>query len=132
MELNRKVIALYGRFSAGERERLVREIAKKKGIVARDLTRRSDVLVIGALATPLIDAGALATRLRAARARNVPVLGEDAFARERAGDASPDAATLPLSTALGSYVADARTPTFSLRSTWLRFKLITADSRMPA
>jgi len=69
--------------------------------VARDLTRRSDVLVVGALATPLIDAGALATRLRAARARNVPVLGEDAFARELAGDASPDAATLPLSTALG-------------------------------
>ncbi len=104
MEINRKAIALYGRFSPGERERLQREIAKRRGVVARDLTRRSDLLVIGALATPLIDCGALSTRLRSARERKIPVLSEHAFAALLAGDASPDAATLPLATVLAPTV----------------------------
>jgi tetratricopeptide (TPR) repeat protein len=99
MQLRDRRVALYGRFSPGERERLARAIEAAGGEVARDLTRRSDVLVVGALATPLIDSGALSARLAAARERAVPVLGERAFAAELAGEARP-APTLPITTAL--------------------------------
>lgn len=101
MEVRDRAIALYGRFSHGVRERLARAIAGAGGSVARDLTRRSDVLVVGALATTLVDGGALSARLEAARARGVPVLGERAFAAALSGEAAPTPATLPLSTALG-------------------------------
>jgi hypothetical protein len=100
MDVRERAIALYGRFSHGERERLAAEICRQGGLVARDLTRRSDVLVVGALATTLIDNGALADRIRAARARDVPVLSERAFAAALAGEAPGPAPTLPLATAL--------------------------------
>lgn len=99
MDVRDRAIALYGRFTAGERERLAVEIERRGGLVARDLTRRSDVFVVGALATALIDSGALSERIAAARARGVPVLGERAFAAALAGEAVPPA-TLPLATAL--------------------------------
>jgi tetratricopeptide (TPR) repeat protein len=57
------------------------------------------VLVIGALATILVDSGALSVRLSAAHDRGVPVLGERAFAAALAGEAA-EPATLPLATAL--------------------------------
>ena len=66
MDVRDRAIALYGRFSHGERERLAAETCRLGGLVARDLTRRSDVLVVGSLATPLIDNGALADRIRSA------------------------------------------------------------------
>jgi tetratricopeptide (TPR) repeat protein len=100
MELRDRAIALYGRFQAGERERLVRAICEGGGTVARDLTRRSDLLVVGALATPLIDSGALIARLHAARDRGVPVMGERRFAAALAGGAPGAAPTAPLATAL--------------------------------
>jgi tetratricopeptide (TPR) repeat protein len=100
MDVRDRAIALYGRFSHKARERLQRDIVRGGGQVARDLTRRSDALVIGALAAPLIDTGALTARLRAARERGVPVLGERAFAAAVAGRKAKDAPTLPLSTAL--------------------------------
>jgi len=59
MDLFRRSVALYGRFSQGRREQLQREIIARSGFVARDLTRRSDLLVVGALATTLIDRGIL-------------------------------------------------------------------------
>ena len=99
MQLRDRRVALYGRFSPGERERLARAIEAAGGEVARDLTRRSDALVVGALAATLIDSGALPARLAAARERGVPVLGERAFVAELAGEAS-SAATVPLATAL--------------------------------
>lgn len=99
MELRDRAVALYGRFSPGERDRLQRHIVNAGGAVARDLTRRSDVLVVGALATALVDNGALAARLATAQARGVPVLGERAFAAALSG-ATAEPATLPLSTAL--------------------------------
>jgi tetratricopeptide (TPR) repeat protein len=99
MDLTRRSVALYGRFSAGQRERLLHEIARREGVVARDLTGRSDLLVIGALATALIDCGSLGERLRSAKRRRVPVLGERSFVSALAGDKS-DEATLPLATAL--------------------------------
>jgi tetratricopeptide (TPR) repeat protein len=95
-----RAIALYGRFSQGVRERLARDIEAAGGQVARDLTRRSDALVVGALATVLIDSGALGARLATARERGVPVLSERAFAAALAGAPPRPAATLPLATAL--------------------------------
>ena len=98
MDLFRRSVALYGRFSQGRREQLQREIIARSGFVARDLTRRSDLLVVGALATTLIDRGILVSRLEQARARGIPVFGERTFGRILEDDA-PDA-TLPLATAL--------------------------------
>lgn len=98
MNLRDRSVALYGRFSTGQRERLRREIVKRGGSVVRDLMRRSDVLVVGALATALIDTGTLSTRIAAARARNIPVQGERAFAASLDGEPAPS--TLPLATAL--------------------------------
>jgi tetratricopeptide (TPR) repeat protein len=100
MDVRDGAIALYGRFSAGARERLAAEIERRGGLVARDLTQRSDRLVVGSLATALIDSGALAQRIHAARARSVPVMGERAFAAALAGGPARAAATLPLATAL--------------------------------
>jgi tetratricopeptide (TPR) repeat protein len=101
MDLRDRAVALYGRFSPGVRERLVARIARAGGHVARDLTRRSHVFVVGALATTLIDSGALGARLRSAAERGVPVKGERAFAvalaQERSSASPP---TLPLATAL--------------------------------
>src|SRR5580704_11047833 len=99
MRLRGRSVALYGRFSPGARERLAGQITRAGGLVARDLTRRSDLLVIGSLAGALIDRGVLGARLKTARERGVPVLGERAFTAELAGEDAL-AATLPLATAL--------------------------------
>src|SRR5690348_10364012 len=99
MDLGRRSVALYGRFTAGVRERLQRAIMERGGLVARDLTGRSDFLVVGALATALIDFGSLGKRLGAAAQRNVPVYGERGFASALAGELV-EHATLPLSTVL--------------------------------
>src|SRR4029077_2868643 len=80
MDLYRRSVALYGRFSPGQRDRLGREITQRGGFVARDLTRRSDVLVIGASSTALIHTGSLFTRVRTANTRQMPVWGERSFA----------------------------------------------------
>jgi tetratricopeptide (TPR) repeat protein len=101
MELAGRTVALYGRFSAGVRERLAGAVTQAGGEVARDLMLSGDVLVVGGLATALIDSGALPARLAAARGRGVPVYGERAFAAALAGEAPEVAATLPLATALG-------------------------------
>jgi tetratricopeptide (TPR) repeat protein len=100
MDLKGRSVALYGRFSPGVRDRMQRQIVRAGGAVARDLTRGSDRLVIGAQATTLIDSGALSTRLAAAKARGVPVLGERAFAVALAGDEARTTSMLPLATAL--------------------------------
>jgi tetratricopeptide (TPR) repeat protein len=100
MDLEGRSVALYGRFSPGVRDRMQRQIVRGGGAVARDLTRRSDRLVIGAQATTLVDGGALTARLAAARARGVPVQGERAFAAALAGGEAGAASMLPLATAL--------------------------------
>jgi len=99
MQLGDRVVALYGRFQPGGRDRLQRAVLRAGGTVARDLTQRTDILVVGGLAAALVDNGALGRRLAAARARQVPVLGERAFAAALARKA-PEPATLPLSSAL--------------------------------
>ena len=101
MELKGRSVALYGRFLPGQRERLHREIVQAGGVVARDMTDRSDLLVVGGLATALVDSGVLVTRLLAARLRRLPVIGERGLAATLAGKSS-ERATLPLSTVLSN------------------------------
>jgi tetratricopeptide (TPR) repeat protein len=103
MDLSDRAVALYGRFSPGVREALAQTIAQAGGTVARDLTRRSDVLVVGAQATALIDSGALSARLSAAAERGVTVRGERAFARELAGETGSGVPTLPLAPILAQH-----------------------------
>ncbi len=95
MELRGKSAALYGRFSPGGRDRIAGAIARAGGAVARDLTRRSHFLVVGAQASTLIPGGHLATRLAAARARGLPVFSERLLSEVLRGEA-PTPATLPL------------------------------------
>jgi len=59
------------------------------------------MLVVGELASALIDSGALASRLEAAHSLGAPVVSERAFIRTLTGQ-SGAVATLPLITALGS------------------------------
>ena len=99
MDLQGRVVALYGRFSPGARDRLQKQVVLAGGTVARDLTRRSGAFVVGSLATALIDSGALGSRLRVARERGVPIRSERAFTDALVGR-TEDATTLPLSTAL--------------------------------
>jgi tetratricopeptide (TPR) repeat protein len=99
MLLRGRAFALYGRFTPGVRDRLAAAIVRAGGQVVRDLTRRSDALVVGGLAAALIDGGALGVRIAAARERGAPVLGERAFEATLAGEA-PTPATLLLATAL--------------------------------
>ena len=101
MNLSGKSVALYGRFSPGVREKLRREILARSGVVARDLTRRTDLFVVGALALSLIDSGTLERRLGEAKSRQLPVLGERRFADIIAGE-QPEQATLSLATMLAS------------------------------
>ncbi len=99
MQLRGRSVALYGRFSGGQRDELQRRVVRARGSATRDLTRRSDVLVVGAEAARLAESGALQERLARAKALGVPVLGERSFARTLDG-AAPEPATLPLATAL--------------------------------
>lgn len=100
MELSGRAVALYGRFSPGARDRLQHEILRRGGAVTRDLTRSSNLLVIGDLAASMIDSGALDKRLAAAAVRSVPVCGERSFATDLEGGGLAQTATLPLATAL--------------------------------
>jgi hypothetical protein len=100
MDLADRAVALYGRFSPSVRDRMLAEIVRRGGTVSRDLTRRSDRLVVGALASALIDSGALGVRLHAAHVRGLPVRGERAFAAELAGEDIARDSALPLTTGL--------------------------------
>jgi tetratricopeptide (TPR) repeat protein len=99
MQLRGRSVALYGRFSSGQRDELRRRVARAHGSVTRDLTRRSDLLVIGAEAARLVASGALQDRLGRAKQLGVPVLGERSFGRSLDSE-TPEPATLPLATAL--------------------------------
>lgn len=101
MQLRGRSFALYGRFTPGVRDRLAKQIGEAGGCVARDLTRRSDVLVVGARAEALIDGGSLGARIGSAKGRGASVRSEQAFLAELAGEAAPPA-TLPLAAALAS------------------------------
>ncbi len=100
MDLRHKSVAIYGRCTAGMRERFAAEIARRGGVVARDLTRQSDIFVVGALAFPLVDAGHLTARLASARKRRVPVFAERAFDEALRGVAG-ETPSLPLASIQG-------------------------------
>lgn len=99
MDLKSRSVTLYGRFTAGNRERLRTEVLRRGGTVSRDFTRRSDVLVVGGLATALIECGALASRIKAAKMRGAPVIGERAFGAALAGEPPRGVPTLGIATA---------------------------------
>ncbi len=99
MQLRGRSVALYGRFSGGRRDELQRRVVRARGSATRDLTRRSDLLVVGAEAVRLVENGHLQARLERARSHGVPVLGERSFAGALEGE-TPEPATLPLSTAM--------------------------------
>jgi tetratricopeptide (TPR) repeat protein len=99
MELRARTFALYGRFTPGVRDHLAQEITGRTGRVLRDLTRRADILVIGARADSMIDNGALPARLAEARRRGKAIFSEAAFRRALAGS-TPDPLGFPLATAL--------------------------------
>jgi hypothetical protein len=58
------------------------------------------VLVVGSLAAPLIDGGALGKRLQMAGERGLPVFAERVFAAELAGEPAEAKGTMPLATAV--------------------------------
>lgn len=105
MELRGKSAALYGRFSPGGRERIAGAIARAGGAVARDLTRRSHFLVIGAMAAPLIPGGHLTARLAGARGRGLPVFSER-FLNETLNGRPATPATLPLANLQTNFTTD--------------------------
>ena len=107
MELQNRTVALYGRFSPGVRDALALKIEAAGGRVVRDLTRRADLLVIGARADSLIESGALPARLQAARNHRRSIFGERAFQAVISAEPSPLDATLPLAAALHQSGADA-------------------------
>ena len=112
MQLRGRSVALYGRFSSGQRDELQRRVQSARGHVTRDFTRRSDLLVVGAEAARLAESGALQQRIAAAKARAVPVLGERSFTAVLDGE-EPEPATLPLVTAMAGGFPLHATPTRS-------------------
>lgn len=101
---------MFGRFSPGVREQLFASIVDRGGAVARDLTRGSDILVVGARALGLVESGALAKRLSEVKRRGLPAFGERSFrARLVARDGAVSVAgapSYPLATALAQLQLD--------------------------
>lgn len=72
-------IALYGRFVRRSRGAVAAAVAAVGGATARDLTRDSTMLAVGAGAVGSLRSGRLRPRLALARERGVPVHGEERF-----------------------------------------------------
>lgn len=79
MDLTAKSIALYGRFLIHGRKATAHAIAMVGGRIEKDLTRQSDILVIGQGANNLISSGWLSRRIEAASQREIPVYSENRF-----------------------------------------------------
>ncbi len=91
MDLAGQHVATYGRLLEITWSDLERALSERGGRVSRDLTRGSDLMVVGRGATNLIANGRLGERLQAAAARRLPVVAEARFVRLLEG--RPDAAT---------------------------------------
>jgi tetratricopeptide (TPR) repeat protein len=100
MELRSRIVALYGRFSPGQRDELANAIAERGGRVIRDLTQRGDILVVGSRADSLIASGALPARLEIARRKGKAIFSEEGFSASLADAIAGEAPTLALATAL--------------------------------
>ena len=79
MEFQGARVALYGRFLTHSGGHAVSELSKLGGIAERDLTRRTDLLVVGLGALCLVPSGHLLQKLRRAENLKVPVIGETRF-----------------------------------------------------
>ena len=81
MDLAGKSVALYGRMVEQPRFAIENTILGASGLVQRDLTRKSDFLVIGGGARNLIPSGRLLQRIRSAEKQGIPVSSERRFWR---------------------------------------------------
>lgn len=91
-------VALYGRFLTAPRAAYLAAVSAAGGRISRDLTRGTDLFVVGLGAGAMAAKGALDERLAAARARHIPIYGEERLRARLSGETV--AAHLPLSTAL--------------------------------
>ncbi len=71
-----KRVALYGSFLERSRAQACAELEKRGSSVERDLTRRTDVFVVGRGALAFVPGGHLQEKLNAATAQSIPILGE--------------------------------------------------------
>lgn len=99
MDLGGKTVALYGRFLSARRDDIAALVVAGHGVVARDLTLRTHVFVVGVGAATLLESGHLQARLAAARDRKVRVYGERGF-RDALAGVSADKPTYPLAAVL--------------------------------
>lgn len=76
MDLSGRRIALYGRMLDRPRAQAAALIARRGGTVERDLTRRTQLLVVGRGSLGLIPSGQLGRQLDRAAAQGTPVIGE--------------------------------------------------------
>ncbi len=81
MDLAGKSVALYGRMVDQPRVALEKAILGASGRVERDLTRKSNFLVIGGGARNLIPSGRLLQRIWSAESQGIPVASERRFWR---------------------------------------------------
>lgn len=87
-------VALYGRFRMVSRPALAARLEAAGGAIARDLTRASGALVVGAGSLNLVPGGQLDDRLARAAARGVPIHGERRFLALLDGE-PPERTTVP-------------------------------------
>ena len=76
MDFSGARIALYGRFLQLPREDAVRQILERGGVAERDLTRRTNLLVIGFGSRNLIPSGHLSRKTRQATQQGAKAIGE--------------------------------------------------------
>ena len=95
MDLYGLPVALYGKFLTRPRADFVAAIEARGGVITRDLTRRSRVLVVGHGAVAAIEDGRLEARLVDAMLRDLPFCGETSF-WSRLHGVEPEPPTYPI------------------------------------
>lgn len=97
-------IALYGKLQTRPRAEFIAAIEARGGTITRDLTRRSQMLVVGHGAVSAIADGRLQTRLFEAMMRELPFCGEAVFWETLHG-IEPDPPTYPIAR-IGADIGD--------------------------
>ncbi len=91
MQGAREKVALFGRFRLMPKPEVARRLEAANARAMADLTRQTTLLVVGAGSANLVPGGQLARRLRDARLRGVPVLGEARLLAQLEGAGEPPA-----------------------------------------
>ena len=97
MNLTATRVTLYGRFLKQPRNTVVHQLKQMGSVSERDLTRRSDILVVGSGALSLVPSGHLLRKLRQADNLSVPVIPEARFWSMLNGESAAKA-TYPINT----------------------------------